>query len=94
MTSHTYTSFLQAAHRLLSEAAQKVHAAASVSHPEPDTTLAKVHDLSDSQGGVDTGIQKHYITNLYIPECQISACSIASHNLNICLSNFLLLSFL
>ena len=32
-----------------------MHAAASVSHPEPDTTLAKVHDLSDSQGGVDTG---------------------------------------
>lgn len=43
------------ARKLLNEAAQKVHAAASVSHPEPDTTLAKVHDLSDSQGGVDIG---------------------------------------
>ena len=64
MTSHI-PSFLQAAHRLLSEAAQKVHAAASVSHPEPDTTLAKVHDLSDSQGGVDTGTETLHYRSLH-----------------------------
>ena len=48
-----------------SEAAQKVHAAASVSHPESDTTLAKVHDLSDSQGGVDTGTETLHYRSLH-----------------------------
>ena len=44
-----------------------MHAAASVSHPEPDTTLAKVHD----QGGAGTDTRtKHYVTDFYIPECK------------------------
>lgn len=30
---------------------------------------------------VQIQVQKHYITDLYIPECKISACNIASHNI-------------
>ena len=59
------TSFSQVARKLLNEAAQKVHAAASVSHPEPDTTLAKVHDLSDTQGGADTGTEALHYRSLH-----------------------------
>ena len=34
-----------------------MHAGSNISHPETDTTSAKVDDLGDSQGVVDTGTE-------------------------------------
>ena len=45
------------------QTAQKVHAAASVSHPEPDTTLAKVHDQGGT--GTDTGTEALHYRSLH-----------------------------
>ena len=52
-----YFLVLQAAQKLLNEAAQRMHAGSNISHPETDTTSAKVDDLGDSQGVVDTGTE-------------------------------------
>ena len=42
---------------LVLQAAQKMHAGSNISHPDTDTTSAKVDDLGDSQGVVDTGTE-------------------------------------